>query len=129
MNTPMIGTRKNPTTANTAPSSSVDAGTPEPLSRLPGTAYFTTVPPASSASATPAHTHAVAPRVSIAQSTMAPPTSSDPGSSGTTTPTTPTRITMPRTSSVKVTSPACQTVAQTQRGPGDCRGLDVRREP
>src|SRR5215213_4310885 len=99
----MTGITKNPSTAHRAPSSSVEAGTPAPLSRLPGTAYFTTTPLANSASATAVQTQAVALPSSIAHTTIAPATSSDPGSSGSTTPTTPTRITRPRRSSVTVT--------------------------
>src|SRR3954453_21192864 len=124
---PTTGITKNPTTPRTAPSAIVEPGMPTSLSRRPGTAYFTTTPRPSTTAATANTVQAVAPPSWMVQTRIAPSTSNEPGSSGTTPPTTPTAMaTATSTSTPLMGGLSHRAPTQTPRPRSADRGLEKR---
>src|SRR3954451_16530287 len=115
---PTTGITKKPTMPSSAPSNRVLPGTPSRFIRRPGTAYLTTVPTRIRAAATPNTAQPVAVPTWVAQTRIAPSTSSEPGSPGTTMPTSPTAIARPTSRLVTVTGAASHLVHGQRGAPG-----------
>src|SRR5580765_6571120 len=123
MNSPTTGTTKKPTTPRATPAQVVDEGTPEDLSRRPGTVYLTTLPTTSITVATANTAHPVVVPMSSAQTSRAARMRMLPGRIGTRMPTSPTRIARATRTSVTDTAatlsqPVVVGRAGTYDGPG-----------
>src|SRR5262245_31097397 len=101
-NSPMTGITKNPTSASRPPTTIELRGTPASRRRRSGTTYFTTWTPATHRVATASTPQPRAVLVNSAQTRIAAQTSSAPGSTGTTTPISPTTIASPTRTSPDV---------------------------
>src|SRR3954468_3236422 len=115
---PTTGMTKKPTAGASRPAKSDCRGTPASRSRRPGTRTFTSWPPPIRSVAAASAAHPAVEPTARAHTAIAAHTRSAPGSTGTTTPATPTAIARPtRATPRPLTLPSPPTATAGRRGP------------